>query len=174
RAVTGQRKWGERPKDGEDFVYHARVVENNFNWGKTMQLEYPLEDLVIYEMHVRGFTKHESSGVTAKGTFEGLRQKIPYLKDLGVNAVELMPVFEFDEMENARLVDGEQLYNFWGYNTVCFFAPNTSYAHEEEHNHEGEEFKDLIYELKENGIEVILDVVFNHTAEGNENGPCFS
>ncbi len=174
RAVTGQRKWGERPKDGADFVYHARVVENNFNWGKTMQLEYPLEDLVIYEMHVRGFTKHESSGVTAKGTFEGLRQKIPYLKDLGINAVELMPVFEFDEMENARVVDGEQLYNFWGYNTVCFFAPNTSYAYEEEHNHEGEEFKDLIYELKENGIEVILDVVFNHTAEGNENGPCFS
>lgn len=174
RAVTGQRKWGERPESGENFVYHARVVENNFDWGNTEQLEYPLEDLVIYEMHVRGFTKDESSNVTAKGTFEGLRQRIPYLKDLGINAVELMPIFEFDEMESARVVDGVQLYNYWGYNTVCFFAPNTGYTSVVEHNHEGDELKQLIYELKENGIEVILDVVFNHTAEGNENGPCFS
>ena len=174
KAVTGQRKWGERPENGKNFEYHARVVENNFDWGKIMHLETPLEDLVIYELHVRGFTKDESSGVTARGTFEGLRQKIPYLKDLGVNAVELMPVFEFDEMEDARLVDGEQLYNYWGYNTVCFFAPNTSYSSVVEHNHEGDELKELIYELKENGIEVILDVVFNHTAEGNDDGPCFS
>lgn len=174
KAVTGQRKWGERPENGKNFVYHARVVENNFDWGKVKHLETPLEDLVIYEMHVRGFTKDESSGVTAKGTYEGLRQKIPYLKDLGVNAVELMPIFEFDEMEDARVVDGEQLYNYWGYNTVCFFAPNTSYSSVVEHNHEGDELKQLIYELKVNGIEVILDVVFNHTAEGNEDGPCFS
>ena len=174
RAVTGQRNWGERPEDGEAFVYHARVVENNFDWGKHRQLEFPLEDLVIYEMHVRGFTKHESSGVTARGTYEGLRQKIPYLRDLGINAVELMPIFEFDEMENARIVDGVQLYNYWGYNTVCFFAPNTGYSSVVEHNHEGDELKQLIYELKENGIEVILDVVFNHTAEGNEDGPSFS
>ena len=174
RAVTGQREWGERPEGGEDFVYHARVVENNFDWGTARQLELPLEDLVIYEMHVRGFTKDKSSGVSAKGTYEGLRQKIPYLKDLGINAVELMPIFEFDEMENARVVDGEQLYNYWGYNTVCFFAPNTGYSSVVEHNHEGDELKQLIYELKQNGIEVILDVVFNHTAEGNEKGPCFS
>ena len=117
RAVTGQRNWGERPEGGGDFVYHARVVENIFDWGKNRQLETPLEDLIIYEMHVRGFTKDKSSGVTARGTYEGLRQKIPYLKDLGVNAVELMPIFEFDEMENARIVDGVQLYNYWGYNT---------------------------------------------------------
>lgn len=174
RAVTGQRNWGERPEGGVDFVYHARVVENNFDWEKTRQLEIPSEDLVIYEMHVRGFTKDSSSGVTAPGTFEGLRQKIPYLKDLGVNAVELMPIFEFDEMESTRVVDDERLYNYWGYNTVCFFAPNTSYSSVVEHNHEGDELKELIYELKQNGIEVILDVVFNHTAEGNENGPCFS
>ncbi len=174
RAVTGQRNWGERPEGGGDFVYHARVVENNFDWGKNRQLETPLEDLIIYEMHVRGFTKDKSSGVTARGTYEGLRQKIPYLKDLGVNAVELMPIFEFDEMENARIVDGVQLYNYWGYNTVCFFAPNTGYSSVVEHNHEGDELKQLIYELKENGISVILDVVFNHTAEGNEDGPCFS
>ncbi len=173
RAVTGQKEWGDRP-DGKGFVYHARVVENNFDWGNLRQPEHPIEDLIIYEMHVRGFTKHDSSGVSAKGTYEGLRQKIPYLKDLGVNAVELMPIFEFDEMESARVVDGEQLYNYWGYNTVCFFAPNTSYASVVEHNHEGDELKQLIYELKKNGIEVILDVVFNHTAEGNEDGPCFS
>lgn len=174
RAVTGQRNWGERPQGGANFVYHARVVENNFDWGKTKAVEHPFEDLIIYEMHVRGFTKDESSGVKAKGTFEGLREKIPYLKDLGVNAVELMPIFEFDEMEGNRIVDGQQLYNYWGYNTVCFFAPNTSYSSVVEHNHEGDELKNLIYELKENGIEVILDVVFNHTAEGNEHGPCFS
>ncbi|MCI9464873.1 MAG: glycogen debranching enzyme [Lachnospiraceae bacterium] len=174
RAVTGQKDWGERPESDAGFVYHARVVENNFDWGKTRQPEHPVEDLIIYEMHVRGFTKDASSGVSAKGTYEGLRQKIPYLKDLGINAVELMPIFEFDEMESARVVDGEQLYNYWGYNTVCFFAPNTSYSSVVEHNHEGDELKQLIYELKENGIEVILDVVFNHTAEGNEDGPCFS
>lgn len=173
KAVTGQRNWGERTLD-DAYVYHARVVENNFDWEKIRQLETPIEDLVIYEMHVRGFTKHESSGVDAKGTYEGLRQKIPYLKDLGINAVELMPIFEFDEMESARVVDGQQLYNYWGYNTVCFFAPNTGYSSVVEHNHEGDELKQLIYELKENGIEVILDVVFNHTAEGNEEGPCFS
>lgn len=174
RAVTGQRKWGEKPEGGKDFEYRARVVKSNFDWGNIKQLEQLFEDLVIYETHVRGYTKDKSSGVSAPGTFAGLKDKIPYLKDLGINAVELMPIFEFDEMESARVVDGVQLYNYWGYNTVSFFAPNTSYAFNEEHNHEGDELKSLIKALKENGIEVILDVVFNHTAEGNEMGPCFS
>ena len=174
RAVTGQRKWGEKPEGGKDFEYRARVVKSSFDWGSIKQLEQPFEDLVIYETHVRGYTKDKSSGVSAPGTFAGLKDKIPYLKDLGINAVELMPIFEFDEMESARVVDGVQLYNYWGYNTVSFFAPNTSYAFNEEHNHEGDELKSLIKALKENGIEVILDVVFNHTAEGNEMGPCFS
>lgn len=174
RAVTGQRKWGEKPEGGKDFEYRARVVKSSFDWGNIKQLEQPFEDLVIYETHVRGYTKDKSSGVSAPGTFAGLKDKIPYLKDLGINAVELMPIFEFDEMESARVVDGAQLYNYWGYNTVSFFAPNTSYAFNEEHNHEGDELKSLIKALKENGIEVILDVVFNHTAEGNEMGPCFS
>lgn len=174
RAVTGQRKWGEKPEGGKDFEYRARVVKSNFDWGNIKQLEQPFEDLVIYETHVRGYTKDKSSGVSAPGTFAGLKDKIPYLKDLGINAVELMPIFEFDEMESARVVEGVQLYNYWGYNTVSFFAPNTSYAFNEEHNHEGDELKSLIKALKENGIEVILDVVFNHTAEGNEMGPCFS
>lgn len=174
RAVTGQRKWGEKPEGGKDFEYRARVVKSSFDWGNIKQLEQPFEDLVIYEIHVRGYTKDKSSGVSAPGTFAGLKDKIPYVKDLGINAVELMPIFEFDEMESARVVDGVQLYNYWGYNTVSFFAPNTSYAFNEEHNHEGDELKSLIKALKENGIEVILDVVFNHTAEGNEMGPCFS
>lgn len=174
RAVTGQRKWGEKPEGGKDFEYRARVVKSSFDWGNIKQLEQPFEDLVIYETHVRGYTKDKSSGVSAPGTFAGLKDKIPYLKDLGINAVELMPIFEFDEMESARVVDGVQIYNYWGYNTVSFFAPNTSYAFNEEHNHEGDELKSLIKALKENGIEVILDVVFNHTAEGNEMGPCFS
>lgn len=174
RAVTGQRKWGEKPEGGKDFEYRARVVKSSFDWGNIKQLEQPFEDLVIYETHVRGYTKDKSSGVSAPGTFAGLKDKIPYLKDLGINAVELMPIFEFDEIESARVVDGVQLYNYWGYNTVSFFAPNTSYAFNEEHNHEGDELKSLIKALKENGIEVILDVVFNHTAEGNEMGPCFS
>lgn len=174
RAVTGQRKWGEKPEGGKDFEYRARVVKSSFDWGNIKQLEQPFEDLVIYETHVRGYTKDKSSGVSAPGTFAGLKDKIPYLKDLGINAVELMPIFEFDEMESARVVDGVQLYNYWGYNTVSFFAPNTSYAFNEEHNHEGDELKSLIKALKEKGIEVILDVVFNHTAEGNEMGSCFS
>lgn len=174
RAVTEQRKWGEKPEGGKDFEYRARVVKSSFDWGNIKQLEQPFEDLVIYEIHVRGYTKDKSSGVSAPGTFAGLKDKIPYLKDLGINAVELMPIFEFDEMESARVVDGVQIYNYWGYNTVSFFAPNTSYAFNEEHNHEGDELKSLIKALKENGIEVILDVVFNHTAEGNEMGPCFS
>ena len=172
RAVTEQREWGEK-FEGE-HVYKARVVENNFDWGAKKQLENKLEDLIIYELHVRGFTMDPSSGVTARGTFEGIREKIPYLKELGVNAVELMPIFEFDEMDSAREHDGKKLLDYWGYNTVCFFAPNTSYSYVQEHNHEGDELKRLIRELHENGIEVILDVVFNHTAEGNEMGPTFS
>ena len=174
RAVTGQRKWGEKPEVGKDFEYRARVVKSNFDWGNIKQLEQPFEDLVIYETHVRGYTKDKSSGVSAPGTFAGLKDKIPYLKDLGINAVELMPIFEFDEMRDHRVIDGRELLDYWGYNTVSFFAPNTSYAFNEEHNHEGDELKSLIKALKENGIEVILDVVFNHTAEGNEMGPCFS
>ena len=174
RAVTGQRKWGEKENNEKDFVYHARVVENNFDWGKLTQLEHPFEDLIIYEAHVRGFTKHESSGVEHRGTFQGLREKIPYLVDLGINAVELMPIFEFDEMKDYREVDGKPVMNYWGYNTVSFFSPNTSYTSGLEYNREGTELKEMIRELHENGIECILDVVFNHTAEGNEMGDCFS
>lgn len=133
-----------------------------------------MEDLIIYELHVRGFTQDSSSGVKCPGTFRGLEEKIPYLKELGINAVELMPIFEFDEMRNARLIDENQLIDYWGYNPVSFFSPNSSYASKKEENNEGTELKHLIRTLHANGIDVILDVVFNHTAEGNELGPCFS
>lgn len=170
RAVTGQSVWGIP----QNNFYKARVVRDDFDWGNTTQPGIPMEDLVIYELHVRGFTRHFSSGVVNPGTFDGLRERIPYLKELGVNAVELMPVFEFDEMKDFRMVDGRPVLNYWGYNTISFFAPNTSYTAETEFNREGNELKRLIRELNENGIECILDVVFNHTAEGNELGPCFS
>ena len=133
-----------------------------------------MEDLIIYEVHVRGFTKHVSSGVENPGTFDGLREKIPYLKDLGVNVVELMPIFEFDEMCDDRIVDGQQLIDYWGYNPISFFAPNTSYAAGREYNREGAELKRLIKELNDNGIECFLDVVYNHTAERGEGGPFIS
>ena len=170
KAVAGQRTWGIR----WDHTYHARVVKDRFDWGDMPQSKKELCDLIIYELHVRDFTHHPSSGVQHRGTFSGLMEKIPYLKELGINAVELMPIFEFDETMNSRTVDDKQLLECWGYNTVGFFAPNSSYAAANEHNQEGTELKTLIKALHDNGIEVILDVVFNHTAEGNEKGNTFS
>ena len=170
KAVAGQRTWGIR----WDHTYHARVVKDRFDWGDMPQSKKELCDLIIYELHVRDFTHHPSSGVQHRGTFSGLMEKIPYLKELGINAVELMPIFEFDETMNSRTVDGRQLLECWGYNTVGFFSPNSSYAAANEHNQEGTELKTLIKALHDNGIEVILDVVFNHTAEGNEKGNTFS
>ncbi len=173
RAVTGQSKWGHTSPRGQQH-YKARVVKDDFDWGAASTPLLPTEDLIIYELHVRGFTKHDSSGVAYPGTFAGLREKLPYLLELGVNVVELMPIFEFDEMQDYREVDGEKLYNYWGYNTVSFFSPNTSYSASLEYNREGNELKHLIQEFNQHGIEVYLDVVFNHTAEGNEHGPFFS
>ncbi len=172
KAVTGQSQWGRQTPEGQ--FYKARVVQDDFDWGISKQPLIPMSDLVIYEAHVRGFTKHSSSNVTHPGTFNALVEKIPYLKELGVNAVELLPIFEFDEMQDRRVHDGKQLMNYWGYNTIGFFAPNTSYTAQTEYNREGNELKQAIKTFNENGIEVILDVVFNHTAEGNEDGPCFS
>ena len=172
KAVTGQSGWGKTTPHGQH--YKARVVKDDFDWGKMAPPLIPAEDLVIYELHVRGFTKDASSGVTHPGTFAGLIEKIPYLKELGVNAIELMPIFEFDEMLDYREINGQKLYNYWGYSTVSFFAPNTSYTASTEYNREGNELKRLIWACNRQGIEVYLDVVFNHTAEGNEMGPFFS
>lgn len=171
RAVTGQSVWGAV---NDCSHYKARVVKSDFDWGDFKKPLIPMEDLVIYELHVRGFTNDKSSGVNNPGTFDGIREKIPYLKELGINAVELMPIFEFDETKDRREVNGNILLDYWGYNPVSFFAPNTSYCSRIEYNREGNELKELIKELNSNGIEVILDVVFNHTAEGNEYGPYIS
>lgn len=174
KAVAGLRQWGVEAKEVDYSGYRARVVRDDFDWGDCKQPLTPMEDLIIYEMHVRGFTRDKSSNVDFPGTFDAIRQKIPYLKELGVTAVELMPIFEFDEMHDHREYDGRHLIDYWGYNTVNYFSPNTAYCSKPEYNREGNELKRLVKVLNENGMEVYLDVVFNHTAEGNEHGPVFS
>ena len=148
----------------------------DFDWEDDRPLEHPIQDLIVYEMHVRSFTRHGSSGSKHPGTFAAVRERIPYLKKLGINCVELMPIYEFDEFENSRQHPdtGETLYNYWGYSTVNFFAPKAGLAATGKHGMQVDEVKTLVKELHRNGIEVILDVVFNHTAEGNEMGPTFS
>ncbi|GAA2752362.1 glycogen debranching protein GlgX [Kitasatospora cinereorecta] len=176
RLVAGREVWGAEPDRDRIAPYRSRLVPDDFDWGDDAPLRIPTEDLVIYELHVRGFTRHPSAGVSAPGTFAGLREKIPYLKDLGVNCIELMPVFEFDEHDNPRTdpATGEPLLDYWGYNTVGFFAPKAGYAATGRFGMQADEFKALVKDLHAAGIEVILDVVFNHTAEGNEQGPTIS
>ena len=172
RAVAGQAEWGSRATSHLD--YRARVVTSNFDWRGVRSPRIPMQDLIIYETHVRGFTRHPSSDVVHPGTFDGLMEKIPYLKQLGINAVELMPIFEFDEMRDMRTHNGNLLLDYWGYNPVSFFAPNSAYSADHEFTNEGDELRRLVRVLHKNGMEVILDVVFNHTAEGNEDGAIFS
>lgn len=174
KLVGGREKWGTEPDNSNEFRYRSRVIPEDYDWEGDKQPEIPLKDLIIYEMHVRSFTKDESSGVKFKGTFAGIIEKIPYLKKLGVNCIELLPIFEFDEFENSRIMDGHRLYNYWGYSTVNFFSPKAGYAASAPFGLAAEELKNLIKKLHKEGIEVILDVVFNHTAEGNEEGPYIS
>ena len=176
KIIGGRDVWGITPDWNDTYQHRARIAFDDFDWEEDRPLEIPPEDLIIYEMHVRSFTQHPSSGVKHPGTFAAIREKIPYLKELGVNAIELMPIFEFDEFENSRPypVTGEQLLNYWGYSSVGFFAPKAGYAATGKLGMQVDEFKALVKELHRNGIEVILDVVFNHTAEGNENGPYIS
>jgi glycogen operon protein len=176
KAIGGRDVWGVQPNWDDMYQHRARLVYDDFDWQSDRPLETPIEDLVIYEMHVRGFTRHESSNVKNPGTFAAMREKIPYLKELGVNAVELLPIYEFDEFENSKPspITGELLMNYWGYSTVGFFAPKAGYAATGRLGMQVDELKALIKDLHKNGIEVILDVVFNHTAEGNEHGPTIS
>lgn len=177
RAIGGRDVWGAPPNWQDIYQHRGRLTFDDFDWDSDRPLEIPIEDLIIYEMHVRGFTQHPSSGVKQPGTFAAIREKIPYLKSLGVNCVELMPIYEFDEFENSRphpSRPGEMLMNYWGYSTVGFFAPKAGYAATGKLGMQVDELKALVKELHKNGIEVFLDVVFNHTAEGNERGPTIS
>lgn len=176
KAIAGRENWGVEPGKDNIYPHRARLVYKDFDWEHDIHPRIPIEDLVIYEMHVRGFTQHPSSGVRYPGTFAAIREKIPYLLDLGVNCIELMPVFEFDEFENPHRnpQTGERLYNYWGYSTIGFFAPKTGYAATGQIGMQVDEFKTLIKDLHRIGIEVILDVVFNHTSEGNEYGHTIS
>ena len=147
------------------------VIDESFDWQGDQRLEVPLQELVAYEVHVKGFTAHPSSGVRNPGTYLGFIEKIPYLKRLGVTAVELLPVHEF-HVEDFLAARG--LTNYWGYNSIAFFAPESSYSSGSNPGCQVTEFKTLVRELHKAGIEVILDVVYNHTGEGNELGPTIS
>ncbi len=162
--------------DNADAMPKCVVTHGNFNWQDDLPLLHPWSDTVIYETHVRGFTVHSSSGVEHPGTYRGLIEKIPYLQELGVTAVELMPVHEFNDgqLPTNNPQAGTPLTNYWGYDSVGFFAPKASYSSAGGQGQQTLEFKEMVQALHQAGIEVILDVVFNHTAEGNELGPTLS
>jgi glycogen operon protein len=193
KALTSLEGWdlgaclGYNPDDPrKDLSYSSRddssaqprcvVIDDAFDWQGDTPLNYPLRFSVLYETHVRGLTRHPSSAVEHPGTYRGVIEKIPYLKDLGITSLEFLPIQEFNEHElfavNPR--SGETLVNYWGYSTVAFFAPKGSYAASAVPGGQVGEFKEMVRELHRAGIELILDIVFNHTAEGSELGPTFS
>lgn len=183
RALEGGDLWGqeqtEKADAGKDGSFQRRccIVADHFDWQGDRPLRVPLRDSLVYELHVRGYTVHESSGVYSRGTYRGLIEKIPYIKSLGVTAVELMPVFEFNELENKRLNPrtGQKLKNFWGYSTMAFFAPKAAYASSGWNRNGVKEFKEMVKAFHRAGMEVIIDVVFNHTAEtDSDDGPVIS
>ena len=160
-----------KPGDNSDSAMKSAVVDPSaYNWEDDEPLKRPFSQTVIYEMHVKGFTYHSSSGVdpSIRGTYTGLVEKIPYLQDLGITAIELLPVFQFDATEAPRGVT-----NYWGYNPVSFFAPHRGYSSRQDPVGPLDEFRDMVKAMHRAGIEVILDVVYNHTAEGDHLGPTF-
>ncbi len=181
-ALSNGGTWGQKlaltggDKEERRFVRRGVVNPHDFDWGNDRPLNIPLQESIIYELHVRGYTHHESSGVAHPGTYQGLIEKIPYLQELGITAVELMPVYEF--MENEELFldpqSGEFLKNYWGYNPIAFYAPKAAYAATGPDGGQVREFKEMVKALHAAGIEVILDVVFNHTGEGDYKGETFS
>ncbi len=175
KQVASPTTWGTSSRH-DDPHFHKGVVDplEVFDWSDDAHPLLPSQDLIIYEMHVRGFTQDPSSGVDKRGTFLGIIEKIPHLKELGVNAVELMPIHEFNEVQNCyrNPETDEPLFNYWGYNTVNFFSPMGRYGTGEKNVIT--EFKALVKALHAEGIEVILDVVYNHTCEGNQCGPILS
>ncbi len=169
KALTGRF---QRTAAGVVVPPKCVVVNDVFDWQGDRHLRRDLADSVIYEMHVRGFTQHSSSGVQRPGTYLGIIEKIPYLKSLGVTTVELMPVHEFPKNNFDGTDRG--IKNYWGYDPLAFFAPHSGYAYDQTPGAVVNEFKMMVKELHAAGIEVILDVVFNHTCEGNEKGPTIS
>ena len=157
-------------RDNTPSVPKSIVVDDHFEWQGDVYLDIPFQELIIYEVHLKGFTAHSSSGVKNPGTYLGFIEKIPYLKDLGINAVEFLPLQEF-YVDDLLLAKG--LTNYWGYNTIGFFAPELSYSTKRYPGCQVNEFKILVRELHRAGIEIIMDVVYNHTGEGNELGPAF-
>ena len=177
RGLNTSHQWGFNEHSDEPFAPRGRIIcDAPFDWEDTQPPHILMEDLVIYEMHVRAFTQHPSSKTRAPGTFLGIVEKIPYLKSLGINAIELMPIFEFNECENHRVnpKTNKRLQNVWGYSTINFFAPMNRYSSSTGWTAAMDDFRTLVREMHKNGIEVFLDVVYNHTAEGNQNGPYFS
>ena len=170
KVLAGGEQWGVPSQR------RCGIPRDRFDWLGDQPLNTPLAETVIYELHVRAYTRHPSSGVSAPGTYLGLAEKIPYLKELGVTAVELMPVYEFEEADTDRFnpMTGERLFNLWGYHPIGFFAPNSTYGSRAEPGAAVTEFKEMVRAFHDAGIEVILDVVFNHTAEGDERGPTLS
>lgn len=192
-AITGHPHWDFGPARGYDpaapepdrtrsplddagAMPKCVFIHEPFHWQDDLPPRHPWSKTVIYEMHIRGFTVHPSAGVAHPGTYRGLMEKIPYLKELGVTAVELMPVHEFNEWQLAvsNPQTGEPLRNYWGYDPVAFLAPKAAYSSAGGQGQQTLEFKEMVRALHQAGIEVILDVVFNHTAEGNELGPTLS
>ena len=190
RAIAGIKNWDFSTAHGYDSASalgdlgistidnagampKSIYADDKFDWELDIPPKHSASDMVIYETHVRGFTIDPSSGVTHPGTFQALTEKIPYLKDLGVTAVELMPVAEFNENELTRLnpVTTKKLTNYWGYNPVAFFAPKHSYSVRGAYGQQTLEFREMVKSLHRAGIEVILDIVLNHTAEQDELGP---
>ncbi|HVN85837.1 MAG TPA: glycogen debranching protein GlgX [Candidatus Binatia bacterium] len=175
RALSGGCDWRRRPpRTGEPAgtrpQRRSMFIEDAFDWQHVRPPRTALQDKIIYEAHVRGLTIHPSSGVAHPGTYRGLIERIPFLKDLGVTTIELLPVYEFDEneLERRNPVTGDPLVNVWGYNPICFFAPKAGYASDGRNGHQVAEFKEMVREFHRAGLEVILDVVFNHTAEGRD------
>lgn len=175
KLVASHPTWGSRPNDPYRPLGKV-TVGSTFDWQGDKFPRIPNKDLIIYEMHVRGFTRDSSSEAMHPGTYLGVAEKIPYLKELGVNAVELMPIHEFNEKEALQVHPRtkERLFNYFGYSTVNFFSPMMRYASQAIQDKALIEFKTMVRELHKNGIEVILDVVYNHTFEGNEKGPTLS
>lgn len=173
RATSRSWPWGAAKGSRQ---LHSVVADSSFDWGFDRPPKTPLSDTIIYELHTRAFTQHPSSDATSPGTFAGLVEKIPYLQELGVTAVELMPICEFDEDEVGRRnpVSGAPLLNMWGYSPIAFFAPNAAYSAKGNGRSAMLELKEMVRAFHRAGIEVILDVVFNHTGEGPVDGPVYS